>query len=234
MKKLLILILAAALSLAPIFGVCAEREPAVWRSGSEDVNKIAITVDDCTRMQHMESILDLCDKCGIKITFFPIGNAIYEEDGDIWRRVVESGHEIGNHTFGHKNISKALPDDQRRRQLVKMENALDTALGYHYETRVFRPPYGNRGSISVWRRFASHGYPDIILWSVDSTNFEACLSSVKNGSILLFHTKQKDVECLEKLVPAIIEMGLEPVTISELLGLEPFVKERSEKERVFN
>jgi len=50
---------------------------------------------------------------------------------------------------------------------------------------------------------------------------EKAMKSVRNGSILLFHTKQKDTEFLEQMIPELLEKGFEPVTLSELFGFDP-------------
>ncbi len=42
-----------------------------------------------------------------------------------------------------------------------------------------------------------------------------------SGSILLFHGRQKDIRCLEQLIPWLLAEGYECVTVSTLLGLEP-------------
>ena len=55
---------------------------------------------------------------------------------------------------------------------------------------------------------------------MSQNNAEKCLEEVKNGSILLFHTIQKDLNCLETIIPALKAEGWEFVTVSEMFGLE--------------
>ena len=47
------------------------------------------------------------------------------------------------------------------------------------------------------------------------------IGDVQGGSILLYHTSHKDIECLKVLIPQLLEQGYTPVTVSELLGLPP-------------
>ena len=47
------------------------------------------------------------------------------------------------------------------------------------------------------------------------------LALTKNGSILLYHARKADYECLEELIPMLLEAGFEPVTVSELFGYDP-------------
>lgn len=211
----------------------AQAETTVWRNGDTEVPKIAITVDDCYKKEHVTDILDICDEYGVKITFFPVGSTIDEKDREIWQRIVLSGHEIGNHTFSHKRMTNNISYADVRSQFVRMEKALDRALGFHYEVLLYRPPYGNAGKAAHWRRYEQCGYTQIIKWSVSQTNFEKCIKQVENGSILLFHANAKDANCLRELIPAVLEAGFTPVTVSELIGLEPYVKEREDDELVF-
>ena len=44
------------------------------------------------------------------------------------------------------------------------------------------------------------------------------LKKVQNGSILLYHARKKDYECLAELIPMLLDAGYEPVTVSELFG----------------
>lgn len=218
--------IAALLSLALLFSTSSALASAeVHRTGDETVPKIAITVDDCYDLAILAQILDLCDQYKVHVTFYPVGCNIKAEDGDLWRRVVESGHEIGNHSFNHSSMSN-MKEQKVYNQLVKMENALSEALGYDYYVATFRPPFGAAGKAPYRRLLERFGYNDIILWSVSQTNAQKALKSVKNGSILLYHTKKKDYECLTELIPQLLDAGYGPVTVSELLGLEPVERER--------
>jgi hypothetical protein len=89
--------------------------------------------------------------------------------------------------------------------------------------RLFRPPFGrydHSGYGSV-EKLGAQGYPYLILWSVSLDDVLRTYTSVTGGSILLFHTNWQDVQCLEELIPWLLNAGFEPVTISELLNLPP-------------
>lgn len=195
-------------------------------NGDTESPRIAITVDDMFGLDHLESILDLCKTYDIRMTFFPVGSQIKPEDAALWQRIVDEGHEIGNHTYSHPNITK-LKTYQLERQLVRTQEALNAVLEEPYTLRLFRPPYGKydrtgRGSTSI---LGSLGYPYIILWNIDELDAEKAFKKTKNGSILLFHTNQKSVGCLETLIPMLLDAGFDPVTVSDLLGLLPMDEE---------
>ena len=112
------------------------------------------------------------------------------------------------------------------KQLTSTQSRLDEVLGYHYPMQVMRPPYGSLaitpGRVSdndVVDAIRAAGYQHAIKWDVSQTNPALAIEDVQNGSILLYHTNRKDIECLKVLIPQLLEQGYQPVTVSELLGL---------------
>ncbi len=86
----------------------------------------------------------------------------------------------------------------------------------------FRPPYGNitdmNGSSKRFRSAVEKfGYRHVVLWDVSQTDPDKAYYQVKNGSILLYHSRHKDYECMKTLIPRLLEDGYEFVTVSTLL-----------------
>ncbi len=212
MKKLL------ALCLCFVFVSC-HAEEFIVRHGDRTQKRIAITVDDCYDGQHIQSIVELCEAYGVVVTFFPIGNALKFADAPIWQRAVEIGCELGNHTWGHKNMTN-LNAQEVRFAMLRTQQKVDELLGYHYPMQVMRPPLGKLPSRHA-STLQSLGYQHAVLWDVSQTDAKQALKSVQNGSILLYHGRKKDVNCLKSLIPALLDQGYELVTVSELLGLPP-------------
>lgn len=194
--------------------------------GDRDIPRIALTVDDCYNAAHVASILDLCEEYGVPVTFFVIGSALKMADQPVWQRAVDLGCEIGNHTWSHAR----LPDLSSSRiisQLVRTQEKLDRVLGWHYPMQVMRPPYGRlstdpdkKSDIRVVEAIEKAGYLHAVRWDVSQTDPDKAFRDVENGSILLYHANPKDVRCLEKLIPALLDAGYECVTVSRLLGLD--------------
>lgn len=195
------------------------------RHGDREVKRICITVDDCKDTKTMKEIFDLGQELGVPMTFFTLGYVLLDEDKEIWQSIAESDCEIGNHGYWHQS----LPNMSRSgiiNNLQKVQERLDEILGYHYPMQVMRPPYGNisndkTSAGTVLNAVEAAGYAHAVLWDVSQTDPAKCIYDVRNGSILLFHTLQKDLKCLEVLLPQLIEQGYEFVTVSEMTGLPP-------------
>ena len=195
------------------------------RSGSRDSKKIAITMDDCYNLEWVRDTFEMCEQYGIGITFYPVGTQLkedvaQEEGKELWQRIAASACEIGTHTHQHRALT-GLSDYHRVLYAKYPQAVLDELLGYHYPIQSLRPPFGSYNSTSVRRSLEAVGYHHVILWDVATTDPDEAFRKTQNGSILLFHAKKKDVLCLEKLIPRLLEAGFEPVPVTELLGIAP-------------
>ena len=196
---------------------------ACIRHGDESTPRIALTFDDGPHPYQTDKILALLEKYNIKATFFVVGeNVSYY--ADVLRREVAAGHEIGNHTY-HHTVRAGCTEDTIHEELYTTAAIIEEVTGQ--KPTLFRPPEGN---VECIEKADAEGYT-VVLWSVDTRDWaktpaceivENVKMHVKNGSILLFHDYvSKDAhtyEALETLLPALIDMGYEFVTVSDLLG----------------
>ena len=202
----------------------------IVRGGDPESKKIAITVDDGFDLDYFWKDVELCRQYGITMTFFPIARTeqvfiLKEEDREKWIDLIESGCEIGSHSYTHYKLGHR---DNRGVlwALGMFQQTLDEVLGFHYQVRWLRPPYGSiqdrDGNENRVRKLIQRfGYSNIVNWNVSQTKAQDAFKRVKNGSILLFHAREKDYKCLQELIPMLLEAGYEPVTVSELLGFDP-------------
>ncbi len=231
MKKKIFVLLLLLLTVSMLYAACAEEPPfpeleqfPVYH-GSRESSKIAITMDDAFETEYVRKAVDLCRQYGITMTFFPVGYNLRAEDREIWLDVLEAGCEIGSHTQHHNHIGN-IPRANLLYILGRFQENLDKLLGFHYEVRWLRPPFGkitdSKGSSKrATKIIQEFGYDHIVLWDVSEADPDKAFGHVQNGSILLFHARRKDYTCLETLIPRLIEAGYEPVTVSELFGFDP-------------
>ena len=187
--------------------------------------RIALTFDDGPHPSQTGRILDILDSYGVKATFFMIGVNV-ENYPDAAKEVLKRGHEIGNHTYSHSHLNR-LGEVRLSEELEKCEDILENLC--EYRSRLFRPPEGyiSDGVLEC----AEQGDYSLILWSVDTRDWEVkntthivetVMSKIKGGDIILMHDyvyQSKTPEALEILLPKLLALGYQPVTVGELLGI---------------
>ena len=198
----------------------------VLRSVATDGNRIALTFDDGPHPHLTPRILDILDRYGVRATFFMIGENVgyYPQAA---RAVAARGHEIGNHTFSHCRLA-GVGSERARQELDECAGQIERVCGVR--PRLFRPPEGavDGPLLSVAGTAGYH----VVLWSIDTRDWESknttaivsrVLSSVKPGDVILMHDfighDSKTPEALEQLLPKLLALGYEPVTVSELFGV---------------
>ena len=111
--------------------------PTLYHQGAGGEHQVAITFDDGPDPRWTPKILDILKAANIKATFFVVGvNA--ERYPALVRRIVNEGHEIGNHTYYHPNLALCWPEHIRL-ELNATQLLLETITGR--ATTLFRPPY---------------------------------------------------------------------------------------------
>jgi cellulose synthase/poly-beta-1,6-N-acetylglucosamine synthase-like glycosyltransferase/peptidoglycan/xylan/chitin deacetylase (PgdA/CDA1 family)/spore germination protein YaaH len=100
-------------------------------------DKIALSFDDGPDPKWTPKILDILRNKGVKGTFMLIGDEAQANIG-LMKRVVREGHEIGNHTWTHPDISE-ISNRQLDLELKLTERLFASKLGI--QPLYFRPPY---------------------------------------------------------------------------------------------
>lgn len=140
------------------------------------------------------------------------------------KAIKEAGHDLGNHSENHKNMSQ-LPDEEKTQELMSVHNKVKELTGV--DMQLFRPPYGDYDDKVVLNAWENGYYA--IQWDVDSLDWkdygvDNIINTVLNhknlgnGSIILCHNGAKyTAEALESLITGLKEKGYEIVPVSELI-----------------
>lgn len=180
----------------------------VWDVSNTD-NKIYLTFDDGPIPEITEWVLGELKNHDAKATFFCIGNNI-EKHPEIFEKVINEGHSVGNHTFNHLNGWKNSTEIYLENTKLCEESILNLKSKiYNQKSKLFRPPYG-KIKPSQSEKLRKLGYK-IIMWDVLSADYDAHISpekclenvlkNVTSGSIVVFHDSVKAFPNLEYTLP---------------------------------
>lgn len=193
-----------------------------------DEKVIALTFDDGPTASHTPRVLDVLRQKGVTATFFLIGSET-EQNIDQARAIIAAGHEIGNHTYTHSDMT--LADETRAAEEVEKTDAAIRAAGYDGEI-LFRPPFGKKlfglplylakhDRVSVTWDVEPESIDDI---AADSEKITAhVLEKTKPGSIIILHvmydSREPSRQALPRIIDGLKERGFRFVTVSELMKL---------------
>ena len=193
-----------------------------------DQKKVALTFDAAWGNEDTQKILDILKEKNVHATFFMTGGWVKNYPEDV-KAILAAGHDLGNHSENHKNMSQ-LSSDEQKQELLSVHERVRQLTGY--EMFLFRPPYGDYDDSVVLTARECGYYP--IQWDVDSLDWkdygtDAILdrvlnhSHLGNGSIILCHNGAKyTAQALERLITGLQEKGYRIVPISELILREDY------------
>ena len=186
------------------------------------VGTLTITFDDGPHPEHTPAILEILKQHNVPATFFMIGKHV-DEHPTIAKKVADAGHEIGNHSYNHRNRHGILSTQKVAEEIAQCNGAITKATGVH--THYYRPPFGvtNPNIASA----VGHSNVQAIGWdirSLDTTTSDAdallkrITDRLENGSILLLHdTQLVTVAVLPRLLQYCKQQGIPVVSLKESL-----------------
>lgn len=161
----------------------------VWKMPVKE-KELFLTFDDGPHETATPFVLDQLKEYDAKATFFCIGKNVKAYPG-IYKRILDEGHAVGNHTYNHLNGWKT-----KNKHYI---NDIAEAAKY-IDSRLFRPPYG-KVSPFIAKILNSRFNYNIIMWHVLSGDFDEKLSPQKcaenvlvyskPGSVIVFHDSTK-------------------------------------------
>lgn len=159
----------------------------LWTVQTPDDN-LYLTFDDGPTPGVTDKVLDILNQYNAKACFFCLGKNVAAHP-ELFTRIIEEGHSVGNHSYSH-------PNGWKTHLLPYLKNVLEADR--IFKAQFFRPPYGKitmAQSAALRKRFR------IVMWHVLSGDFdqsiskEDCLNNVlsnaSKGSIVVFHDSLK-------------------------------------------
>ena len=201
-----------------------------------DQKKIALTFDAAWGNEDTADLLSILARNQIHATFFLTGSWVDTYPDDV-KAIAAAGHDIGNHSQTHPEMS-TLSKEQIRDELMQVHKNVKELTGQNM--CFFRPPYGDYNNLLI-QTATQCGYLSI-QWDIDSLDWKdygiqsiidktALNPELSNGSIILMHNGAKYTkDALETVISTLQSKGYEFVTLSELVYKDHFHMDPSGKQ----
>ncbi len=193
-----------------------EYDVVINRKIDKSKKMIALTFDDGPNY-NTSKIIDVLNKYDIKATFFVLGSRAINNK-DILKKMVDSGMEIGNHTYNHLLLTK-YDENKIRSEIEDTSEVIYSAT--KKRPKLLRPSYG-----SVNNKIKKVANMPIIIWDIDTLDWKyhnskritsRVVNKVRDGDIILMHDiYSASLNALSNIIPILQDNGYEFVTIDEL------------------
>lgn len=202
--------------------------------GPTDERVVALTFDDGPNEPFTSRLLDLLDERRVRATFFQVGRCV-ERFPSTTRRIVDSGHVLGNHSFSH-SFSRYLTEPDQRREIERAQEVLQRVAGV--TPALYRPPW-----LCSWpwvlRTVADQGLQVVsgtfghaleVLQPPAEVMAAGAARITRPGSIVIFHDgrearggrRDQSVAAAASLVDRLLDQDYRFVTVDEMLGVPAY------------
>ena len=189
--------------------------------GNRNSNKIALMFNCYEGADVIYEIAETLEERNFRATFF-FGGCFADDHPEIIKKLYESGHEIGNHGFLHKDMGKIgyeanVTEMKNTHDVIKSMTGVDTVL--------FAPPSGDFSSTTI-KACRDLGYV-MIMWSKDTVDwldrtsksvYNRATKDVRGGDFVLMHPFSHTLEALPKILNKYISEGMVVTTVSDCLS----------------
>ncbi|MFB0635990.1 polysaccharide deacetylase family protein [Bacillus rugosus] len=195
-------------------------QPEPIYKGNPDKPMVALLINVAWGNEYLEKMLPILQKHQVKATFFLEGNWVRNNE-QLAKKIAEDGHEIGNHSYNHPDMSK-LTTGRISEQLDKTNGQIEQTIGV--KPKWFAPPSGSFRKAVI--DIAAEKQMGTVMWTVDTIDWQKpapsvlqtrVLSKIHNGAMILMHPTDPTAESLEALITKIKDKGYALGTVTELM-----------------
>ncbi|MFE7352175.1 polysaccharide deacetylase family protein [Streptomyces sp. NPDC057543] len=198
-------------------------QPAQIDHGPRDRARVALTFHGQGDPAIARTVLAEAERAHARITVLAVGSWL-DEHPEMARRILDGGHDLGNHTQRHLDIS-TMGEAEAYAEITDCAQRLRRLTGSIGTW--FRPSRTRYATPLVQRLAARAGYPHVLSYDVDSLDFTSpgaaavtrkVAGEIRNGSVVSLHFGYADtVAALPLLLTEIDRRRLRAVTTTELL-----------------
>ncbi|MFD8599043.1 polysaccharide deacetylase family protein [Kitasatospora sp. NPDC059646] len=168
------------------------------------------------------ALLTAAEQRGARLTVMVVGSWL-DQQPQMARRILDGGHELGNHTQNHLDIS-SLPPDRARDEIAQCAQRLERLTGSM--GRWFRPSAAQYATRMVKEQAQQVGYQHVLSFDIDPRDYtdpgpdvvaQRVLKAAAAGSVVALHMGHPGtVAALPAILDGLTAKGLHAVTASEL------------------
>lgn len=188
----------------------------IYRGSGE--NCVSLMVNVYWGNEYLADMLQVLQNHNVKCTFF-VGGSWAAKYPELLKKIVDDGHEIGNHGYNHKQHSKLT----YQQNVDEISACNKIVFSYIAATpKLFMPPSGDFGDNTV--QSAKDCDMKMIMWSRDTIDwrdknedliYERCTKNIRSGELILMHPTLCTKNVLEKVICTLQDSGFKLVTVSE-------------------
>jgi peptidoglycan-N-acetylglucosamine deacetylase len=202
-------------------------QPEPIYRGPKEEKSASLMINVSWGEEYLPAMLKILADEHVKATFF-LDGAWVKKHRDLARKIVEEGHDIGSHGYGHPDM-RTLTDSELQKQVIKTREILFRELGT--EIKCIAPPSGSYDSRLVKIARDQHMYT--ILWTADTVDWQrphpdVIVDRVRKGltpgALILMHPTAPTTQALPRIIRMLKNEGYHMKTVDEVVSEERGIK----------
>lgn len=197
--------------------------PAPIYKGNPEKEMVSFIINVAWGNEFLPDILSTLKKHHVKASFFLEGRWV-QKNPDLAKMIAEAGHELGNHSYTHPDMSK-ISSSKIHEEIVKTNDVIEATTGK--QVTLLAPPSGYFNNEVV--KIAAQQKLKTVIWSVDTIDWQKpspdtllkrVTGKIHNGALILMHPTEVTTNSLEHLIIEIKNKGYKIDTVSDMLSEE--------------
>ncbi len=189
-------------------------------SGDKTSGGVALMFNVYENTAVVERIINTLNERNAKATFF-VGGCWADDNKETLIKILDGGHELGNHGYFHKDHKK-LSEKANAEEIKNNHDVVKALCGY--EMNLFAPPSGSFSTTTL-KVAEKLGYKTV-MWTKDTidwrdsdldTLYNRATKNISAGDFILMHPKEHTAVVLDKILTYLEKIGLQAKTVTDCL-----------------
>lgn len=202
-------------TIVPIYG--GDQVSAIYNGNREKPN-VSLMFNVYENTEIVNDIVDTLDEYNVKATFF-VGGCWADDNEQTLLKIRDSGHEIANHGYFHKD-HKNLDYDGNKQEISSTGTVVKSLCGV--TPTLFAPPSGSFSSLTLEAAYDLNY--KVVMWSKDTIDwrdsqtdiiYNRATKNLENGDLVLMHPKAHTLDALPSIITYYKSVNFSIVTVSE-------------------